>query len=363
MVQRKVTYGNNIKMKFGLMVAIGLAKVALLANGLADLTFVANQITSQSQADVHLPGTSGFEKHRLVNNGLCNSIKPGLVVRPRTTKDVSMRSLSQQPNQDCLVLDVSERDVSTIELPDVLDWESVYGQVGIVTFAATWNMVREGSVFKAQKFQHLQTFFRLSPCWHETDEQGRDVVETGAWWAPSWPSLDSRSRVHLGSSAWQISPIKLHYGTWAVSHCWCWRLLAWRRGLHPWNHRENRQCLSSCLAIHDGWLWRVYSKSICTFLMKKVGILKTAGFRSTATTPPFLTQTPISRFKLYQTITNTRTCTQPSKRSDHPTESRQSSCTEYLKETKSMRLGFWFMSRLNKISTTWTELPWMADSI
>ena len=84
-MQRK----NKIKMKFGLIAAIGLVKVVLLVNGLADLTFVANQITSQSQADVHLPGTSGFEKHRLVNNGLCNSIKPGLLVRPRTTKDVS----------------------------------------------------------------------------------------------------------------------------------------------------------------------------------------------------------------------------------------------------------------------------------
>ena len=84
-LQRK----NKIKMKFTLISAIELAKVIFLVNGLADLTFVTNQITSRCQADVYLPGTSGFDKYRLVNNGLCNSIKPGLVVRPRTTKDVS----------------------------------------------------------------------------------------------------------------------------------------------------------------------------------------------------------------------------------------------------------------------------------
>ena len=55
----------------------------------ADLRVIAEEISRTTSARVVLDGSKEFESRRVVDNGLCRYIRPGIITVPRSTLDVS----------------------------------------------------------------------------------------------------------------------------------------------------------------------------------------------------------------------------------------------------------------------------------
>ena len=70
-------------------VGITLVQNAKNYNNSKNYREIAYQISLTTNARTHLKGTIGYNTRLKVSNGLCNGIRPDLIVLPKTTKDVS----------------------------------------------------------------------------------------------------------------------------------------------------------------------------------------------------------------------------------------------------------------------------------
>ena len=77
---------NNVKMvRFWL-----LTTMLIIFQHLAFSFNLETELRKSLQGETYVKGTKGYEKRRLVKNGLCDKMFPDIIVVPKTTEDVAV---------------------------------------------------------------------------------------------------------------------------------------------------------------------------------------------------------------------------------------------------------------------------------